>query len=203
MEVLPLLKLLADDNRLRLLSLLEREELSVQELTRVTGLGQSRVSHHLGQLRQAGVTEDRKEGSFNFSRFRPGAPGSPLSRAMWEQIRVPFRITKIAEEDRARLSAMLEERRGGPHDRRAGGWSGVGESLERGSLRSEALAAVAPRGWVVADLGCGAGFLTRLLGERFDRVIGVDHSAAMLEAAQGSVPRGAPFEWRQGELESL
>ncbi|MGA1203704.1 MAG: metalloregulator ArsR/SmtB family transcription factor, partial [Planctomycetota bacterium] len=62
MEVLPLLKLLADDNRLRLLSLLEREELSVQELTRVTGLGQSRVSHHLGQLRQAGVTEDRKEG---------------------------------------------------------------------------------------------------------------------------------------------
>ncbi|MGA1534155.1 MAG: metalloregulator ArsR/SmtB family transcription factor [Planctomycetota bacterium] len=206
MEVLPLLKLLADDNRLRLLSLLEREELSVQELTRVTGLGQSRVSHHLGQLRQAGVTEDRKEGSFNFSRFRPGAPGSPLSRAMWEQIRVPFRITKIAEEDRARLSAMLEERRAArraPHDRLAGVWSGVGESLERGSLRSEALAAVAPRGWVVADLGCGAGFLTRLLGERFDRVIGVDHSAAMLEAAQASVPRGAPIEWRQGELESL
>ena len=206
MEVLPLLKLLADDNRLRLLALLEREELSVQELTRVTGAGQSRVSHHLGQLRQAGVIEDRREGSFTFCRFRPGAPGSPLSREMWLQVGEAFRTTEVAEEDRGRLATMLEERRAArraAHDRLAGVWSGVGEDLERGSLRSEALAALAPREWVVADLGCGAGFLTRLLGERFDRVIAVDHSAAMREAARASVPEDAPIEWRRGELETL
>ncbi len=205
-EVLSLLKLLADDSRLRLLSLLEREELSVQELTRATEMGQSRVSHHLAQLRQAGVIEDRREGSYTFCRLRPGSPGNPLSHEMWGQVGAAFGGTETAGTDRARLTAMVEERRASrrvAHDRLAGVWSGVGEDLERGSLRSEALAALAPRHLVVADLGCGAGFFTRLLAERFDQVIAVDHSEAMLRAASIALPSEAAVDWRSGALESL
>src|SRR5256714_4897470 len=56
------LRLLADSTRLRLLLLLEQEELSVAELQQILGMGQSRISSHLAQLKRAGVVEDRRAG---------------------------------------------------------------------------------------------------------------------------------------------
>src|SRR5437867_7443576 len=56
------LRLLADPTRLRLLLLLEQEELSVAELQQILGMGQSRISSHLAQLKRAGVVEDRRAG---------------------------------------------------------------------------------------------------------------------------------------------
>ena len=66
-----LLKLLSDDSRLRLLGLLQEEELSVQELVSITGLRQSRVSHHLALLRVDGLIECRRDGKHNFYRIVP------------------------------------------------------------------------------------------------------------------------------------
>ncbi len=57
-----LLRLLADPTRLRLLLLLEQEELSVAELQQILGMGQSRISSHLAQLKRAGVVADRRVG---------------------------------------------------------------------------------------------------------------------------------------------
>ena len=57
-----LLRLLADPTRLRLLLLLEQEELSVAELQQILGMGQSRISSHLAQLKRAGVVSDRRVG---------------------------------------------------------------------------------------------------------------------------------------------
>src|ERR1700741_3477479 len=57
-----LLRLLADPTRLRLLLLLEQEELSVAELQEILEMGQSRISRHLAQLKRAGVVEDRRAG---------------------------------------------------------------------------------------------------------------------------------------------
>jgi ArsR family transcriptional regulator len=70
-------------------------------------------------------------------------------------------------------------------------------------LRAEAVAALATRGLVVADLGCGAGFLTGYLAERVRRVIAVDHSEAMLAEARKAIPADLPVEYRRGALESL
>ena len=56
------LRLIADETRLRLLLLLQKEELSVVEIQQILGLGQSRISMHLGQLRQAGLVQDRRAG---------------------------------------------------------------------------------------------------------------------------------------------
>src|SRR3954451_8868432 len=56
------LRLLADPTRLRLLSLLEQEELSVAELQEIMAMGQSRISSHLAQLKRAGVVGDRRSG---------------------------------------------------------------------------------------------------------------------------------------------
>src|SRR5213596_186643 len=56
------LRLIADPIRLRLLLLLGDEELSVAELQEILGMGQSRISNHLAQLRQAGLVRDRRSG---------------------------------------------------------------------------------------------------------------------------------------------
>ena len=57
------LNLLGDESRLRLCALLRERELCVTDLVRVTGIAQSRVSTHLGRLREAGFVHDRRNGT--------------------------------------------------------------------------------------------------------------------------------------------
>src|SRR5205807_4996964 len=61
-SILKNLRLAADPSRLRILLLVEREELSVAELQEILAMGQSRISTHLAQLKQAGLVEDRRNG---------------------------------------------------------------------------------------------------------------------------------------------
>ena len=67
-------KTLSDPTRVRVLALLEQEELAVQELMDVLGMAQSRVSRHLGILREAGLLRDRRDDTYVFYRFDPPAP---------------------------------------------------------------------------------------------------------------------------------
>src|ERR1700678_1451451 len=69
-SILKNLRLLADPSRLRILLLVEREELSVAELQEILSMGQSRISTHLAQLRQAGLVEDRKQGKNSLYRLK-------------------------------------------------------------------------------------------------------------------------------------
>ena len=68
-----LLRLFGDATRVRLAALLERDELTVAEITRVTDLPQSRVSTHLGKLREAGVLRDRRDGTSTYYSMNNGA----------------------------------------------------------------------------------------------------------------------------------
>src|ERR1700692_3518279 len=61
-SIVKTLRVLADPNRLRIVLLLEREELSVAELQEILAMGQSTISTHLAQLKQAGIVEDRRTG---------------------------------------------------------------------------------------------------------------------------------------------
>ena len=71
------LKVLADATRVRLLALLEREELTVAELSAITRLAQPRVSTHLAKLKEAGLVRDRRAG---VSRLLPVRRGRPRRR---------------------------------------------------------------------------------------------------------------------------
>lgn len=199
-------KLLGDETRLRLLALLDQEELAVQELGTITGLGQSRISHHLALLRKAGVVGDRREGAWTFYRRLPEGQNGALPADLWKAVSAPYLASGQSQEDRAVLAdvrAARRERSRQAHDDLAGVWRLVGQDLERGSLRSEVLGALAPRGLTVADLGCGAGFFAHYLGERVARVIAVDHSAAMLREARAGDPGRGAIEYRRGELDAL
>lgn len=70
-SIVKTLKVAADPNRLRILLLLKGEELSVAELQEILAMGQSTISTHLSQLKQAGLVEDRRTGKSSFYRLIP------------------------------------------------------------------------------------------------------------------------------------
>src|SRR5579862_5441772 len=67
------LRALSDPTRLRIVALLEKDELSVNELQEVTRLGQSRISTHLGMLADCELVKSRREGKRTYYRLNPQA----------------------------------------------------------------------------------------------------------------------------------
>jgi len=59
-----ILKVLGDDNRLRIVNLLHKQEMNVAELYQVLNATQPNVSKHLAKLRLTGIVNDRREGQF-------------------------------------------------------------------------------------------------------------------------------------------
>ncbi len=198
------LKLLSDPTRLRLCGLLAGGELVVQELVAVTGLQQSRISNHLALLKRAGLVRDRREGTWSFHSLIEPAEHGPLSPQLFLAVVQPWIDSAEGQQDQQALRAVLEQRRERSrtvHDRLAARWD-EGFEFATGSLRAEIVAEAMPAACTVADLGCGAGFLTQDLAARGARVIAVDHSERMLEAAQSRQPAGR-VEFRIGELDAL
>jgi SAM-dependent methyltransferase len=194
-----LLRLLADPTRLRILAAVAPEELAVNEIADTLAMGQPRISNHLRLLREAGALEDRREGSWTF--YRNTLPLSPDGRLLWQAVETSVRSDPAFTADAQRRERVVERRRARS---RTHFGTAPGEDLpfSLGCLREEALAALAPREWTVVDAGCGDGFLTELLAERFDRVIAVDHSPERLAAARGRLARKG-VDWRLGEVDAL
>ncbi len=206
------LKLLSDPTRLRILALLSIEEIAVQELVSITGLAQSRISNHLSLLKRAGLVLDRREGSWAFYRLAVPDKDSSLTPELYEATIRPFLQSEEGHRDAAALETVREQRRQRSrttHDALAARWVEVGQEFRTGSLRAEACSALVPSGLRVADLGCGAGFLTTYLSRQGIEIIAVDHSQRMLDAAKARIQsssdqdRSGRVEFRQGEMEQL
>ncbi|MDQ6677169.1 MAG: metalloregulator ArsR/SmtB family transcription factor [Acidobacteriota bacterium] len=200
-SILQSLRLLADSNRLRLLLLLEREELSVAELQEILGKGQSQISTHLAQLKHAGLIEDRRTGKKIFYRLKT-APRELLEVARLGAVEIPGAL-----EDAEALKLTLRKRRDKMRthfDELAGrlgrqyvpgrSWKGLAEVL---------LQLLPPL--VIADLGAGEGTLSQLLSQRAKKVIAVDNSERMAdygrELARAHGVKN--LDYRQGDLEEL
>lgn len=200
------LKLLSEPVRLRLLALLSMQELAVQELVTITGLAQSRVSNHLSLLRRSGLVIDRKEGTWSFYRLAPAEErDGALSADLFGAVLRPYLESPEGRRDAEAVERAREQRRERSrlaHDALAARWVEMGQEFRFGSLLPEAFSALAPRQLTVADLGCGAGFLTGYLGSRAARVIAVDHSQRMLNAAAERTA-SEQVEFRRGEFDAL
>jgi ArsR family transcriptional regulator len=202
-----LLKLLADPTRLRLLGLLAQEELQVGELARAVAMSQSRVSNHLKVLRESGLLEERREGAHVLVRLaRDGA----LPDDLWTAIEARLHLVEGRADDLTRLAQVQDDRRRRSRaffDRVAPEWDAVGSSFAHGLVRWRALQSLVEPELVVADVGCGTGYLSRVLVRVAERVIAIDHSQAMLARAREDLvsPAGAAprIEFRQGELDRL
>lgn len=203
-ELLQHLKLLADPTRLRLLALLDGQELAVGELARAIAMSPSRVSNHLKLLREGALLEERREGAFTYARLALPDEGA---RELWQALRARIAELEDAADDRARLDAVLEERRRKSarfFDAMAVRWDTIGREFTRGTARLHALSSLVPPGLVVADIGCGTGYQAEALAQVAARVICIDHSTGMLARARENLASVAErIELRPGELHDL
>src|SRR5574339_565514 len=102
------LKVFADATRVRLLALLEREELTVAELSAITRLAQPRVSTHLAKLKEAGLVRDRRAGVSAYYRFDEDAL-DPAQRALWQTLRSGS-DDPLLRQDSERVPSVLAAR---------------------------------------------------------------------------------------------
>ena len=196
---------LADTTRSRILLLLDRHELTVSELCAIVQLPQSTVSRHLKALADAGWAHSRADGTSNlYSLTRDELDAT--ARRLWGLVREQVGSTAAAVQDQRRLQATLAERRTKSQEffsSSAGQWDRVRDELFGDRFHLAALAALADPNWTFGDLGCGTGQLTAHLAPFVAGVIGVDESAAMLQAAKKRLLGFDNVDLRRGELEAL
>ena len=176
---------LADPTRLRLLRLLERHELGVAELCDVLQLPQSTVSRHLKVLADQGWLAGRAQGTNRSTGWPSSRDPALAGSGCWPASRPSGWPT--VEQDRLRLTRRLSEREPAAQAffaGAAGRWDKLRSELYGEAFSREALLALLPADWVVADLGCGTGQTAMALAPHVRRVIGVDQSGAMLKAAK-------------------
>jgi ubiquinone/menaquinone biosynthesis C-methylase UbiE len=203
--MLETLKALADPCRLRLVAVLLRGEFTVQELTRILGMGQSRISRHLKILTEAGVLSVKHQGTWSYYGTAGGDSFFAAIRPAIEQ-----GVDRLAERaaDLAAVAEVLEARRRRSQeffDRHARQWDDLARTLLPVPDYRERLLALVPQGGVTMEVGLGTGGLLPALAARADRVIGVDHSPAMLEEARRRLATAglAGIDLRLGEMTHL
>jgi ubiquinone/menaquinone biosynthesis C-methylase UbiE len=199
------LSTLADATRSRVLLLLERHELTVSELCVVLQLPQSTVSRHLKTLADAGWVASRRDGT---SRYYALAidDRTPVTRRLWLLLREQIAGTSGADQDARRLKGVLARRQTRSHDffaSAAGRWDKLREALFGSRSALQALPGLLDHRWVVGDLGCGTGQLAAALGPFVRRVVAVDRSNEMLQAARRRLRGFSNVETRRGDLEAL
>jgi ArsR family transcriptional regulator len=196
---------LADTTRSRILVLLDRHELTVGELCGVLQLPQSTVSRHLKALADAGWVSARAEGTSNlYTMTRDALDGS--ARRLWQLVREQVGGMTAAAQDQRRLQSVLADRRTKSQEffaTAAGQWDRLREDLFGDRFHLAAFAGFADPAWTVADLGCGTGQTAAALAPFVARVVAVDGSGAMLQAAKKRLQACGNVDVRRGELEAL
>jgi ubiquinone/menaquinone biosynthesis C-methylase UbiE/DNA-binding transcriptional ArsR family regulator len=198
------LRALSDPTRLRIVALLEKDELSVAELQEITRLGQSRISTHLGLLQESELVQSRREGKRTFYKLN-----SEADKVAGEFIQLAIRGAHELSEhshDQINLKRIIARRKeqaqvyfnqiAGRFDRVYGpgrSWQAFGHLLLR----------ILPP-LVVADLGAGEGLLSELLARRAKKVIAVDNSEKIVEFGKAKAKKNGlkNLEFRLGNLQN-
>lgn len=199
------LKLLADSTRVRILALLLDEELSVAELQEVLDMGQSRISSHLGLLRQGELVKDRREGKKTF--YALNVESDPLAGALLKAAYAAVAKTEEVANDRANLKRILEKRkqkseqyfnsvagRLGKNYCPGRSWEAIGHFLLRLTPKIK-----------IADLGAGEGLVSQLLANRADSVVCVDNSPKMVEFGSDLAAKNgfSNLTYKLGDIEQV
>jgi ArsR family transcriptional regulator len=204
-----LYRLLGDEARLRLLRLVALERLNVTELTGILGIAQSGVSRHLGLLKDGGLVSEEREAGFTYyaiaTAVREGVNGNG---SLWKLLQEQFdhaARTDTGRADNVRLEEIRRLRK---------------ENFDAHSSPDTKQRQLVPgRSWaawaralghllppvIVADLGCGEGYLTIEASRWASRVIAVDRSPDVLKRARDLAARRrvSNVVWKRGTLEKL
>lgn len=196
---------LADTTRCRVLLLLEKHELTVSELCAVLQMPQSSVSRHLKTLADDDWVTSRRDGTSRFYSMPLDDLDAAASR-LWPLIREQVASTHAAEHDEQRVRGVIARRRAKSEEffaTAAGGWDHLREGLFGDTFYLWAVLGLIDPTLVVGDLGCGTGQLTETIAPHVRRVVAVDSSTEMLDAARARLTGMPNVELRKGELEAL
>jgi 2-polyprenyl-3-methyl-5-hydroxy-6-metoxy-1,4-benzoquinol methylase len=203
-STLKLMRALGDATRMRIILLLERDELSVNELQEITRMGQSRISTHLKQLQDADLVQSRREGKRTFYKLNPAA--DDVAREFVEIARRASKEIPEHTSDQVNLKRILARRSeqaqlffnqiAGRFDRSYGpgrSWQAFGQLLLR----------ILPS-LTIADLGAGEGLLSELLARRARKVIAVDNSERIVQFGISKAKKNGVknLEFRLGDIEA-
>jgi ArsR family transcriptional regulator len=203
--MLQTLKALADPTRLRLLGILAHGEFTVQELTAILSMGQSRISRHLRILTEASIASVKRQGTWGYYRLNKG---NNIFGELWRNLEHQLDSLSDWPSDRNNLMSALEERRGRSQrffDQHAAQWDQLArELLPVADYRPQLLQHV-PCCQTLLEIGGGTGAMLSALSDKAERILAVDHSAAMLaEARKHAEQQGIPeVEFRLGEMSHL
>ena len=196
------LKVFADATRVRLLALLEQEELTVAELSAITRLAQPRVSTHLAKLKEAGLVRDRRAGVSAYYRFDEGAI-DPAQRSLWQALSNGS-DDPLLRQDAERVAGVLAMRAADQN------WAdSVAGDMERHYSPGRTWEALARSALPllesgdVLDIASGDGVLAELLAPHAQRYICIDTSARVVAAASERLRRLANVEVREGDMHAL
>jgi len=204
-----LYRLLGDDARLRLLRLVALERLNVTELTGILGIAQSGVSRHLGLLKDGGLVSEEREAGYTYYAIAPAIREAANGHApLWMLLEHQFELAAQSETGRADNARLEEIRRLRKENFDAhSGPDTKARQLVPGrswAAWARALGLLLPP-VVVADLGCGEGYLTIETSRWASRVIAVDRSPDVLKRARDLAARRrvSNIVWKRGTLEKL
>ena len=196
---------LADPIRCRILLPLERHELTVNEICSVLQLPQSTVSRHLKTLADDGWVASRRDGTSRFygmamQELDPGA------QRLWPLIREQVAGTNGAEQDEWRLKTVLAKRRSKSEEffaSASGQWDHLRAELFGDRFHLHALLALINPAMTIGDLGCGTGQVSELVAPHVAKVIAVDGSTDMVQAARKRLKSANNVDVRRGDMEAL
>ncbi len=206
-SILKWLKLLADPTRVRILRILRKEKLSVAEIQNVLGMGQSRISSHLSQLKSSGLLKDERFGKNIFYEIiEPHEVEREALNRIFAVIDSASKEIPECFEDSEALKLALEKRSDKARayfDELAGNFGQKYVPGRSWKSLAEMLLQIMDPG-IVADLGSGEGTLTQLLAQRATKVIAIDSSNKMISyASKISKENGYNnIEYRLGDIES-
>jgi ArsR family transcriptional regulator len=196
------LKVLADATRVRLLALLEGEELTVAELSAITQLAQPRVSTHLAKLKEAGLVRDRRSGVSAYYRFDEAALDQ-AQRSLWQALSAGS-DDPLLRQDAERIAGVLAMRAADQN------WAdSVAGDMERHYSPGrtwEALArSVLPlfETGDVLDIASGDGVLAELLAPHAHRYVCIDTSKRVVSAASQRLRHYRNVEVREADMHAL
>jgi ArsR family transcriptional regulator len=195
-------RLLSDSTRLRLLMLVDREELSVAELAAITQLAQPRVSTHLAKLKEAGLVSDRREGVFVYYRMAAKISDQGLA-ALWELLRTNT-ADPLIQKDFDRIPQVLNARGGGAS------WAdSVAGDMERHyspgrtwEVTTRAIVQLLELGDVL-DVASGDGVLAELLAPHARSIKCLDISERVVDAGKKRLQDYANVSFEPGDMHQL
>lgn len=204
--MLELFKILADLTRLRLLRILRQGDFTVQDLTQILAMGQSRISRHLLLMTNAGLLQVEKQGTWHYYRL---APQSKVFNDIWPGVEKHLSKLDYHEEDATAVSKVMAQRRQRSQeffDRHAREWDSLHVELLNLPDYQDTLLALLPEGGLTVEIGVGTGSLLPMLASKSARTVGLDQSPAMIALARETIVQHHledKVEVRLGEMNYL